>query len=242
MSSSNASNFCENLIPFGYCLVGRGMRHIPKPEDCPPKYFQIYGCFCEGAIPDWDVFSEPEENDFKPLAKKWKISETTARELYKFCRSHAGEIDFTFLHFRNFEIACEVRKRFFADRNDIVLIGRAVLDPDFLNDIEIRKLEPLPTNGKLLGFDLYGSPEPFSDENIPRKPNWGERSNFSGLSCSLSCCIGNATLALRLGVPVNDIGFFQNSKDALSATELVNREHLGEPIWYFPIALIQYYP
>lgn len=240
MNSDSLSNSREALIPFGYCLVGCGMRNVAKPEACPPEYFQIYGCFCEGAIPDWDIFSEPDDNDFKPLAEKWKIPEAAARELCKFCRSRADKIDFTFLHFQDFETAREVRERFFTNRNDVVLLGRAVTDSDFLKNSEIRKLAPLSPNGKLLGFDLYGSPEPFADENVPRKPDWAESTNFSGLDCSISCCVGNATLARRLGVSVNDIGFFQNSKDALRAAELVNREHLGEPTWYFPIALIRY--
>ncbi|MGE4564858.1 MAG: hypothetical protein AB7F32_08305 [Victivallaceae bacterium] len=225
------------LIPFGYYLVLK-THTKDMPPCCPQEYFSIAGCLCEGLIPDSDNIS-PSEFDSERFGARWRITPECARELCRFNHGPEAHINYYLLNYMSFEVARQVKQTFFAGRNDVLLIGVGVLDSDLLAIPDLRYTSPLPGNGTFLGFDLYEIGDAMPESEDRKKPDYATLHTY-GLGCTIACCDPNGEIPKRLGIRMTRFGFYPSAEDAVRAADLVNREHLGEPLWHLPLALIEY--
>jgi len=228
----------ENIIPFGYYII-RTNHTKDLPPGCPPEYISVAGCICEAVIPDVDNIPL-ESSHFEPevLAEKWKLSLDAANELMRFNRKHIAKINYALLNYMSYETAREVKNTFFQEQNEIALIGLGALDPDLLANSDIQQVSPLPKHGKLLGYDLYEIGNCVPDDDEIQKPDYA-RNDIMGLGCAICCCDAKGEIPARLGITLNRWGLYPDDDAAIRAQTLINRERLGEPRYYIPLALFQ---
>ncbi len=243
IQESGEEESCRNqpLIPLGYCLIRRtGLRHLPPC--CPPEYPAVAGCPCEAVIPDGDNIPViPQQFSPEDLGRKWDLPPERAEALFQFNSeiNHSGRINYTWLNYMDFKDAVQVRDAFFPGREDVLLLGLAGWDPTLLSRTELRQVSPLPADGSLLGFDLYGFGDSVPEDASGEKPDY-TRINMMGLGCPVCCCDADGAIPKMLGVSLNRLGLYESRQDAALAADLVNRRHLGEPVWYLPLALTRY--
>lgn len=225
------------LIPFGYYLVLKP-HSKDMPPCCPQEYFSLAGCLCEALIPNSDSIM-PSQFHPERFGARWQITPERATELCRFNHEADAKINYYLLNYRSLDVARQVKQTFFAGRDDMRLIGVGALDSDLLAIPDIRNTSPLPENGTFLGFDLYeiGNAVPESEDR--KKPDYATLSVF-GMGCTIACCDPDGEIPKRLEIQMTRFGFYPSAEDAVRAADLVNREHLGEPLWYLPLALIEY--
>lgn len=227
----------DGLIPYGYCVVLRSRERGLFPAACPPGYFSISGCLCRGVIPDWECISDSDTSAF---AEKWSIGREAAEALFRFNSEHAADINFMFLTYPDLDLARSVKSRFFADRDDVLLIGIGGTEPGVLQNPDIRRTSPFPEDGALLGFDVYAY---CGDEAVDESGGCGTpdfvNGKWSGFGCSVWCVDSEEKIRKRLGLTLNQFGFYGTLEEATRVADLINDEKLGEPVAYFPLALIR---
>lgn len=228
------------LIPLGYCLIRRtGSGHLPPC--CPPEYPAVAGCPCKAVIPDVDnIPIAPPQFAPMDLGQKWDIPPESAEKLFQLNDeiNRSGRINYTLLNYMSFEDAAQVRDSFFHGREDVLLLGLGGLDPALLSRTELQQVSPFPANGALLGFDLYGIGDSTPEDAPREKPDYA-RISIMGFGCPICCCDADGSIPKTLGVSLNRFGLYENPADAVRAADLVNQHHLGEPVWYLPLALIR---
>lgn len=228
----------ENIIPLGYYII-RTNHTKDLPSCCPPEYLSVAGCLCEAAIPDTDSTAFVLSN-FEPekFARKWKLSFDAANELFRFNSKHCEQINYALLNYMSYETAQEAKNTFFKGRDDLVLIGLGALEPDIWVNSDIQQVSPLPEHKKMLGYDLYEFGDYVSEGDEIKKPDYAKIGTM-GLGCTICCCDEKGEIPARLGITLNRWGLYPDVAGATRATVLVNRERLGEPCYYIPLALFQ---
>lgn len=219
----------DNLIPFGYCVVRHTEERALFPAACPSDYFSISGCLCEGVIPDWDCISNLNVEDF---SEKWKLGRESAEALFRFNSEHAAGINYMFLLYPDFESARYVKRELFAERDDVFLVGVGSTNPEALQNPDVRRASSFPEGGELLGFDVY-------NYGCAGKPDF-TNGNWSGFGCSIWCIDSGNEIRKRSGTAQNRFGLCETLEDAERVADLINKEKLGEPCEYFPLALIRF--
>ena len=144
-----------------------------------------------------------------------------------------------FHNFLDYDFPVRICREFFAGRDDVLIIGLCSDDECFLEEPEIKNVEPLPKNAELMGWDLYEFGD-YGKEEEPLPPLVYHFTGMTlGLGCSFCCCDMDGALIKRMGVQLNSYGMYPDAKSAKQAAEIVNSERLGEPCHYLPFALFR---
>ncbi|MBO7090519.1 MAG: hypothetical protein J6W23_01950 [Victivallales bacterium] len=121
----------------------------------------------------------------------------------------------------------------------MLIIGLCSDDECFLEEPEIKNVEPLPKNAELMGWDLYEFGD-YGKEEEPLPPLVYHFTGMTlGLGCSFCCSDMDGALIKRMGIQLNSYGMYPDAKSAKQAAEIVNSERLGEPCHYLPFALFK---
>lgn len=229
----------QAFVPLGYCLVlMEGGRSLPPCV--PAEYLAVAGCPCAGVIPGVDTLCVSAATfDSADFGRKWGLSSDQARALFQHVQTTSGRINGALLTYRSCADAAHIRDVFFHGRHDVLLIGLGGLDAAMLDQPDLQQVSSLPMHGELLGYDVYGLGAAAENGELPQMPVYARMSSLD-LGCPICCCDADGKIPRALGVTLNAWGLYADAAGAVRAADLVNRDHLGEPVWHVPVALIRY--
>ena len=190
------------LIPLGYYIV-RHSGVTSKPSWAPSGYVTVAGCLCEGVIPGIESVSLEGER-LEKIQQEWNLSASEARRLYDAIRNSCMPINYEQFHnFLDYDFPVRICREFFAGRDDVLIIGLCSDDECFLEEPEIKNVEPLPKNAELMGWDLYEFGD-YGKEEEPLPPLVYHFTGMTlGLGCSFYCCDMDGALIKRMGIRLN---------------------------------------
>ncbi len=126
------------LIPLGYYII-RNSGVASKPSWAPSGYVTVAGCLCEGVIPGIEC------EEIEKIQQEWNLSSSEAKRLYDALQNGCMQINYEqFQNFLDYDAPARICREFFAGRDDVLIIGLCSDDECFLEEPEIKNVEPLP--------------------------------------------------------------------------------------------------